>query len=59
MTGRLLHDISRDQMLLSPNLGRGFHLLHAGLGISVNELIVAVVVLGRDLAWLGVCGGLF
>jgi hypothetical protein len=52
-----LHDIGCDQVLLSPDLGRRFHLLHAGLGISVNGLIVAVVVLGRDRAWLGVCSG--
>jgi hypothetical protein len=59
MAGRHLHDISCDQVLLGPDLGRRFHLLHAGLGISVNELIVAVVVLGRDRAWLSVGGGFF
>jgi len=54
-----VHDISRNQVLSAPDLGRGFHPLHTSLGVFVDELIVAVVVLSRDRPRLGVGGSFF
>lgn len=50
------HDISCYQVLLAPDLCCGFHFLHTGLGILLNEFIVAGGILCRGrVGWVWVC----